>query len=65
MLVRFHHLDLDVVAEQVIQHLRIVRGSLYREAGAITARAIDGVTLDLHLAHLALLDFVDKVGIVD
>ena len=35
------------------------------KAGAVNARTFDGVPFDLHLLHLALLYFIDKVGVVD
>jgi hypothetical protein len=40
MLVGFNHLDLDVVAQQVVHHLGVVRRSLGGELAAIHAHTL-------------------------
>ena len=65
VLVGFDHFDIDLVAEQVIHHLGIIRGCLRDELAAVGAHALDGVPFDLDTLHLALLHLGDEIRIVD
>ena len=65
LLIRRLYLDLDVVVQQVIHHLRIFGRRLGDEAAAVGTHAFNGVVLDFHALHVALLDLGDEFRIVD
>ena len=65
MLVGLDDLDLHVVVQQVIDHLRVIGRSLCRELTAVHAQSLDRMILDLDALDLSLLDFTDEIGVVD
>ena len=64
VLVRLNHLDLDLVAQQVIHHFWVIRRRLGREPRSVTTGTLDGMAFNFYQLNLALLHFIDKIRVI-